>query len=658
MTARRPFGSWPSPLTAETVVAASVRLGRVAADGRAVWWDEGRPDEGGRVAVVRLDAGGEVAEATPPGFSARSRVHEYGGGAWWVHDGVLFAVGADDQRIHRIDPGAPPLPLTPAPPPAPGGRRDRFADGVVVPGGEWLICVRERHDAPAEPPRNEIVAVRASRADGAAVDEPVALVSGPDFVASPRVDPSGRSLAWVQWDHPHMPWDSTELWTGELAFAPPRPAGSSTPRLRGARRVAGGRGEALSQPEWSPGGTLHALSDRSGWSNLYRYPGPGGAEPEPVVTVDADIGLPPWVLGGSRYGFLDDGRIGFACSREGLDRLGATDAGGGWTPIEAPWTHVPFLAVAGGDLLVVGAGPVTEPEVARLDARGRAGRRVLRPPRDLPLGPEWFSRAEPLSFPTSGGETAHALFYRPVNPRVETPGEGAPPLVVTVHGGPTSAARPSLSLAVQFWTTRGFAVVDVDHRGSTGYGRAYRRALDGRWGEADVADCVAVVEHLAAVGRVDPVRVVIRGSSAGGYTVLRAVTSTSVFAAGISYYGIADLEALVADNHKFEARYLDGLIGPWPERADLYRERSPVRHVDRLSTPLLLLQGLDDPVVTPSQAETIVEALRRRGVRYEYLAFEGEEHGFRRSENVRRALEAELAFVRDVTGVAPPAELP
>lgn len=662
MTPRAPFGAWPSPLTPAAVVAASVRLGRVAVVGGSVWWDEGRPDEGGRVVVVRADGPGRRAEVTPEGFSARSRVHEYGGGAWWTGDGALFAVRADDQRIWRIEAGAAPVALTPA---APGGYRDRYADGVVAPGGDWMACVRERHPPAGEPgaPRNEIVVVRTRPPSGAGSvggpsepGEPVVLVSGPDFVAAPRLDPRGRTLAWIQWDHPHMPWDSTELWSGEVAEVD----SSGAVGLVGVRRVAGGRGEALAEPRWSPGGVLHALSDRTGWSNLYRFPTAG--EAEPVVSVDADIGLPPWVLGGSRYGFLADGRIGFACSRDGTDRLGVGGPGRAWEPLGGPWNQVAGLDAAGDELVIVAAGPTTEAAVARVRVDGdgvdAGGVELLRAPRDLGLGPEWFARAEPITYPTSGGETAHALFYDPVNPTVDAPLEGAPPLVVMVHGGPTSAARPSLSLAIQFWTTRGFAVADVDYRGSTGYGRAYREALDGRWGEADVDDCVAAVEHLVARGRVDPERVAIRGSSAGGYTVLRALTTTRTFAVGISYYGIADLEALVADTHKFEARYVDGLVAPWPERADLYRVRSPIHHVDRLSTPLLVLQGLDDPVVTPSQAEVVVAALRRRGVRHRYLAFEGEEHGFRRAGNIRRALEAELSFVRETMGIDPPAELP
>jgi len=355
--------------------------------------------------------------------------------------------------------------------------------------------------------------------------------------------------------------------------------------------------------------------------------------------------------------------------------VGVTRPDGGWTFLATPWSEVPFLIAAGRGPVLVAAGAVTEAEVARLDpadvgaaagapAPGRPVRAgdlsagparidVLRPARELAAGPEWFSRAEPVSFPTTGGATAHALFYAPVNPSVEAPAGGAPPLVVTVHGGPTSAARPSLSLAVQFWSTRGFAVVDVDYRGSTGYGRDYRRALDGEWGRADVDDCVAAVEHLALAGRIDPARVAIRGSSAGGYTVLRAVTSTDAFAVGVSYYGVADLEALVARTHKFEARYVDGLIGPWPGAADEYRRRSPIHHVDRLDTPLIVLQGREDAVVTPDQAEAIVGALRRRGIRHEYLVFDDEGHGFRRGANIRRALDAELAFVREVMGIGP-----
>lgn len=637
------YGAWPSPITTELLTRAAAGISEVRVDPSdgSVWWAESRPDEGGRVAVVRRGPDGQVADRLPGGRSARTRVHEYGGAAWWVHDGTLFWSDWADQRIWRLDPaGGEPRPLTPEPPVAHGYR---YADGVVSPDGAWIVCVRERHvdatGAPIDEAANEIVAIPA---DGG---EPTVLVAGTDFVASPRLAPDGTRLAWLVWDHPRMPWDGTELWVAAITF-------DELPHVVDPRFVAGGTDESLVQPEWDEAGTLHVVSDRTGWWNLYRVDGPGALRP--LGPIEAEVATPLWVFGQSRY-VLDGtaGRAVCAVSRDGTDRLAVVE-GGTTTEVPAPYTSLSSLRLlADGTVVAVAASPDAEPSVVVVDPATGATVAVLRPPRDLGLDAAWFSHPEAVDFPTSGGRAAHALYYPPANPDVAPPAGERPPLLVTIHGGPTSAARPQLSLATQFWTSRGIAVVDVNYGGSTGYGRPFRRQLDGQWGVVDVDDCVAAARFLAERGDVDPDRLLIRGGSAGGFTTLAALAFRDTFAAGASHYGVADLAALAADTHKFESRYLDGLVGPYPAAADLYAERSPIHHLDGFDRPLIVLQGLEDEIVPPNQAEMIVAALAAKGVTVAYVAFEGEQHGFRQSPNIRRALEAELWFYGHVLGFEP-----
>jgi dipeptidyl aminopeptidase/acylaminoacyl peptidase len=660
-----PYGTWPSPVTAEAVVARSVSLGEVRVGNGDLWWAELRPEEAGRVQVVRHRPDGETVDVLPDGFSARTRVHEYGGGAWWLHDRSLFFTNWADQRLYRLEPGAAPVALTPAPA-VPCG--DRYADGTLTGDARWVICVRERHlpsgaervgttsDHDLEP-ANELVAVPAH-----VCGDPVVLVHGPDFVSSPCVSPDGGRLAWLQWDHPNMPWDGTELWVGELTSTG-GPDGPGVITLSGARRVAGGVDESLHQPGWLPDGSLLVTSDRSGRWNLVRVPAdPLAAAAAPVAdpygTVDGDIGSPQWVFGQSRWALLADGRILCAYARDGFDHLGVVPAGGGpVTTVPGPFTELSSLHAFGAGAVCLGGSPTAEPAVAVLDVpadpAAALGVAIVRPPRDLGLDDRWWSRPQPFAYPTSGGALAHALLYRPTNPDVTAPDGEHPPVVVMIHGGPTSAARTQLSLATQYWTTRGFAVVDVNYRGSTGYGRAYRRSLDGEWGVADVEDCAHAVHHLAEVGLVDGARAAIRGGSAGGFTALNALLRTDAFQAGASLYGVTDLTALARDTHKFEARYLDTLIGPLPEYAARYDERSPINHTDRLARPLIVFQGLEDRIVPPAQAEALVEACRAKGVPHAYVAFPDEQHGFRNADNIRRVLEAERYFYGRVFGFEP-----
>jgi dipeptidyl aminopeptidase/acylaminoacyl peptidase len=634
-----PYGAWPTPITSELVLSAAVRLAGVQVDGDAVVWAEGRPGEGGRTQLVRREADGTTTDLLPDGFDARTGVHEYGGGAWKVRDGVVWFSNWADQRLYRLVPGGEPEPLTPE---SVLTRGDRYADVDVSPDGSVLVAVREHHPVHgqgAADVRNEIVRLSADRPS-----EPEVLVTGPDFVASPRLSPDGRRLVWVSWDHPSMPWDDTvlsgrNLVTGDEAI------------------VAGGPGESVSEPRWSADGALHFLSDRTGWWNVYRWL--PGTDIVPEVRINAEIGEPGWALGGSRYVVLDGGEIVFARWQAGYDGLAVRRPDGTLTDVDVPFSAIAMVRASGpGEVVLVAGTPTEEPGVHRVSvADGRT--ETLRPPRDLGLDTGYLSVPEAVSFPSVDGQgaprTAHALFYPPANPEHEGPQGELPPLLVVIHGGPTSSAVPVLSVNVQYWTSRGFGVVDVNYGGSTGFGRAYRDVLKGAWGIVDVADCLAAARWLAEQGRVDGTRLAIRGGSAGGYTTLAALAREDTpFAAGADHYGVADLEALAADTHKFESRYLDGLVGPYPEARDVYVERSPIHHVELFSRPLIVLQGSEDAVVPPNQSEAIVGALRARKVPVAYLVFEGEQHGFRRAENIRRALEAELSFYAQVFGFGLP----
>jgi len=727
------YGAWGSPISTDLLVAGAVGLHEVQADGEDLWWDEGRPEEGGRVQLVRRSPDGSTTDVLPDGFAARTRVHEYGGGAWRVHGGTVFFSNWSDQRLHRLDPGGGPVPLTP--------EGFRYADMDIAPDGTWLVAVREDHRGEGEP-KNEIV-----RIDTTSGEETV-LVTGPDFVACPRIGQwHTTGLAWTQWNHPDMPWDTAEVWVGEL----------DDDGLVEAQRLAGGPGEWASQPTWA-GGRLWLTSDRptdergvplsvstgprSGWrrpsppesvpavagsrprfAEVYRW---DGGDLEPVTFgIGGDVATPPWVFRMSRLvpdpedprqpggpagplvtdpdalSWAANGTL--AVSRNGVDHLVRIDDDE-TIELATPFTAWSSLAPAPGGLVAVAASLVSESTIvvvrapsradvatedgsvtqiggttrpiasglpAAPDVGGAAGPgapastsdpsrptavaiEVIRPPRDLGLDPEQISFPESIDFPSADGRTAHALYYPPTNPDHVGPDGERPPLLVDIHGGPTSAARSQFQLGVQFWTSRGFAVVDVNYGGSTGYGREYRELLNGQWGVVDVEDCVAAATFLAERGDVDPDRLAIRGGSAGGFTTLAALAFHDAFAAGVSKYGVADLAVLAQETHKFESRYMDSLVGPWPGAEALYRERSPLYHADEITVPLLVLQGLEDEVVPPNQSELIVEALKANGVPVAYLAFEGEQHGFRKAETIVRAAEAELSFYGQVFGFDPP----
>jgi dipeptidyl aminopeptidase/acylaminoacyl peptidase len=638
-----PYGTWASPFTPELLSTGTTPVGSVMVSGSDVYWLEGRPTEGGRYVLVRRREGEEPRVLTPEGFNVRTRVHEYGGGAAFVHGSTVFFSNFSDQRLYRQDEGAEPVPVTPEPEvPA----VQRYADGRVTPDGRFVICVRESHPSgelgdSAEHVTNDIVVIPA---DGSA--PPRTLVSGADFYSFPRLDPSGERLVWTSWNHPNMPWDGTELWEAPVETA------SDGPHLGEARRVAGGPKESVFQPEWAPDGTLHFVSERSGWWNLYRRK---GNRIEPVVEDDLEIGVAQWIFGLSTYAFLSSGRIACIWGRDGIQHLGLIDPGSeSLLEIVTPFTWffpTTLRSVEDERLAFVASGPRTPSQVCLLDPE-TGDMEVLRSSFEGDIDPGCISEARIYRFP-SDGATAHAFFYPPTNSGFSAPEGELPPLLVISHGGPTGAAKPGLDLEIQYWTSRGFALVDVNYGGSTGFGRAYRERLRVRWGIVDVADCRNAARHLAEKGFVDGRRMAIRGGSAGGYTTLCALTFHDDFAAGASYFGVADVEALARDTHKFESRYLDGLIGPYPEARDTYVSRSPINFADRLSCPVILFQGLEDAIVPPSQAEEMVRALDAKGLPYAYLPFEGEQHGFRRAENIRRSLEAELSFYGQIFGFTP-----
>jgi len=627
-----PYGEWESPISAAALSAASVRLSGLAIDGEDIYWVEGRPAEQGRNVLVRRTPDGEIVDITPAPFDVRSRVHEYGGGAFAISSGRIWFSHFADGRLYWQSSGTPPEPLTPDGP-------FRYADIVVDAKRNRLVCIRESHVDPTREPVNEVVAIDCTSGTVSV------LATGHDFYSNPRLSPDGQRLAWLTWDHPNMPWDGTELWVATLD-AEGRPL---TPT-----HVAGGSAESVFQPEWGPGGNLYLVTDPGGWWNLYCH---DGERLSCLCRTDHEFGRPQWQFGQTTYGVESDQRILCTFAEAGVWRFGAVhQATGQLEVIPTQFTDIAALAIGGGRVALIAASPWQASVVALLEPdTGKV--EVIRESASIPLHEEYISPPESITFPTGSGEQAHAFWYAPRNPHFRAPDGEHPPLIVIGHGGPTGATTPSFSLATQYWTTRGFAVLDVNYRGSTGYGRAYRELLRGLWGIADVEDCVEGARHLVSQGRADENRLAIRGGSAGGFTALAALTFHDAFKAGASYYGIGDLEALARDTHKFESRYTDSLVGPYPERRDLYQARSPIHFVDRLACPVIFFQGLEDKVVPPSQAQTMVDALRAKGLPVAYLAFEGEQHGFRRAATIIRAREAELYFYGKVFGFTPADEI-
>ena len=657
-----PYGSWSSPITTDRLVENVVGLSYPVVSDSGVYWAERRPSEGGRVCIVRRTAGGKCTDVFGPDYAARTLAHEYGGRPFTVHGDTVYFSNFIDQRLYRVVGDLEPEPIT-ADSPVP--RSFRYAAPVVTRVGHHIYCVRERHADP-DLPKDVVNDLVVLASDGEA--EPRVVAEGHDFFSAPALSPDGRHIAWLAWDHPRMPWDGTELWEAEL--------GSDglpiNPRL-----VAGGAAESVTQPRYSPDGRLHFISDRTDWWNLYVDDERGGA---PLYPAEAEFAFPEWQFGPSTYDFLADGTIAAVWQASGLGHLGVLrpaeqgQAALSCEEVETDYSLFGYI-VSKGDSVVATAGssslpasvieiaiPPRSPSASATPPDARTGAKAvevtaLRTSRSDIVDASYLSQPEPIEFPTENGLTAYALLYRPKNPEFEAPPGELPPLVVTIHGGPTAAADAVLDYGIQYWTSRGFAVVDVNYGGSSGYGRKYRDRLRGAWGIVDLDDCVNCAKYLASEGIVDGDRLLITGGSAGGYTTLCAVTFRNVFAAGASLFGVADAGALARETHKFESRYLDGLIGPWPEARALYEERSPIFHVDQLRTPLILLQGLEDKVVPPEQSQMMADALREKGVPVTYVTFEGEQHGFRKAENIKRATEATLYFFGRVLGFTPAGDI-
>jgi dipeptidyl aminopeptidase/acylaminoacyl peptidase len=619
-----PYGSWRSPISSDVIVRDVVGLREIVVDGRDVYWLESRPGEGGRNVIVLLTPDGCTEDVTPLPFNARTRVHEYGGGGFTVDIGTVYFSNFVDQRIYYQTSGGEPAPLTPQ-----TGRR--YADMVVDRARHRLIAVRENHAR--QKPVNEIVGV-----DLESGEERV-LVSGNDFYAAPRLGPDGQHLVWLAWNHPNMPWDGTELMGCDL---------DADGLPENVEQIAGGNDESIFQPEWSPDGTLHFVSDRTGWWNLYRR---REGRVEPLYEKEAEFGLPQWVFGMSTYAFVSPGRIVCSYTERGSSHLATLDTESGeLEPLETQYSSIAYLrADSTGGVVFRGSSPTEAACIVRLDP-STGLYEVLRRPGDLEIDPGYLSVPEPVEYPTENGRTAHAFFYPPKNRDYAAPESELPPLLVKSHGGPTAASDTALDPGIQYWTSRGIAVLNVNYGGSTGYGREYRRHLEGAWGVVDVDDCANGAIFLAERGLVDGERLMITGGSAGGFTTLCALAFRDTFAAGASHFGVSDVEALAKDTHKFESRYLDSLIGPYPERTDLYLERSPIHSAEQLSCPVIFFQGLEDEVVPPDQAEKMFAVLREKGHPVSYVPFEGEQHGFRRAENIKRALDGELYFYSRVFG--------
>jgi dipeptidyl aminopeptidase/acylaminoacyl peptidase len=632
MTITAPYGSWKSPITADLIVADSISLGGTKVEDDRVYWQESRPSEGGRTVIVRKDAGGEV-DVTPPGFNARNRVHEYGGAAAIIDNGIVYFSNDADQRLYRQDPGADPIPLTPE-----GALR--FADGSLDLPRRRGIWVMEDHSREGKEAQNSLVSV--SLEGG----EPNRLVSGNDFYSNPRLSPDGSKFAWLTWNHPNMPWDGCELWVASVG---------ADGNLAGNQLIAGGAGESIFQPSWSPDGNLYFIADRSGWWNLYRQSASGV---EVVYDTDAEFGLPLWAFGMSTYAFAGPDALICQFARMGEWHAATLDlASGAFRPLNHDYAMLNSISVQDGVITALTVSQHEPEAIVQIDAATGKTLKTVKSSAGTSVDRAYVSTPEMIEFPTEDGLTAHGFFYAPTNADYEAPSGTLPPLIVKSHGGPTGATDGEFDFLIQYWTSRGVAVVDVNYGGSTGFGREYRERLRDNWGVVDVDDCCNAALYLAREGRVDGNRLAIRGTSAGGYTTLSTLAFRDVFHAGVSLFGICDLEAMAVDTHKFESRYLDGLIGPYPERQDLYRERSAIHSTDQLSCPVAFFQGLEDKIVPPNQASMMVEALRSKGLPFAHVEYESEQHGFRRSENILRTLEGEFYFYSRVFGFTPADDL-
>ncbi len=620
------YGEWRSPISSDLIVAGTVGLGQICLDGDRVYWSESRPTEGGRNVIVAWMPDGLTEEINPAPFNARTRVHEYGGGAFHVANGAVYFSNFADQRIYQQHLGKQPVPLT-----AEG--KLRYTNALFDVTHNRLICVREDHLEAGKEAVNTLVSIDLS-------GQQTILVSGHDFFSSPSLNSDCSKLAWLTWDHPNMPWDGTDLWVGDI---------QADGTLANITRVAGGLAESIFQPQWGPDDKLYFVSDRTNWWNLYRWDGTGTAA---ICPKSAEFGLPQWVFDMSTYGFADAQTL-LCTYTEEIGKLATIDLNTlELTELDIPYTSISGLQVKGGIAAFVGGSALKPSAIVRLNlATGQT--QELRRATDLEIDPGYMSEPRVIEFPTENGLTAYGLYYAPNNKDFQAPENERPPLLVKSHGGPTASASSDFNLKIQYWTSRGFAFLDVDYGGSTGYGRAYRQRLNGNWGIVDVQDCVNGAQYLVQQDLVDGDRLVIAGGSAGGYTTLCALTFYDVFKAGASYYGVSDLEVLATDTHKFESRYMDSMIGPYPEQKQVYYDRSPINFVDQLSCPAIFFQGDEDKVVPPNQAEMMVDMLQKKGLPVAYVLYKGEQHGFRKAENIKRTLDGEFYFYAQVFGFKP-----
>ena len=621
-----PYGSWRSPITTDLIVSETIRLGEIVLDGDNIYWLEMRPAEQGRYVLVRSQPGSESEDVLPADTNVRTRVHEYGGAAYAVHEGTIVYCNFADQKMYLQRPGGSPVALTPD--------GQRYADMVFDTTRERVICVREDHTDPDAEAVNTLVAVDLASGGAGTV-----LASGYDFYSSPAISPDGTRLAWLSWNHPDMPWTNTELWVADIA---------ADGSVVGAQHVAGGTDESIFQPSWSPNGVLTFVSDVSNWWNLYRW---HGESISAVLPMEAEFGRPQWNFGNPTYGYVSEDEIVCSYTQNGVWQLGIVGiASGELATYDLPYTSFNYVEVTPLTVVFLAGSPTEAGSIVAMDLASM-DLETLRWSSTVEVDAGYLSMPEAIEFPSRHGESAYAIYYAPRNRDFEAPADEAPPLLVMSHGGPTGATSGSFNLSIQFWTSRGIAVVDVNYGGSTGYGREYRMRLNDTWGIVDIDDCVDAALSLVARGLADGNRLLIRGGSAGGYTTLAALTFEDVFRAGASYFGVSDLGGLATETHKFESRYLDNLIGPYPERRDLYEERSPLFHTEELSCPVIFFQGLEDKIVLPNQAELMVNALRAKGVPVAYLPFEGEQHGFRTGQEHQEIVGRRTLLLRQDPGL-------
>ena len=627
------YGSWKSPIASDLIVSESIGLGGVVYDRQDIYWLEARPSEGGRSVLVRRTPQGTLEEVTPQPYNVRTRVHEYGGGAFLVAEGTVYFSNFSDQRLYQKSPQRDPHPLT-----AEANRC--YAEPLLDQQRDRLICICEDHDTVDAEPHNYIASIDLN------TGEVHSLVSGCDFYVSPRLSPDGQKLAWVQWNHPNMPWDTTELCLGTV---------NADGSVSDVEVIAGGEEEAVCHPLWSPDGQLYFVSDRNNWWNLYRFTAEGTSEA--LCEMEAEFGSPHWVFGLSLYDFISPEQILCTYTQNGQWYLATLETTTQTLQtLDIAYTDMGSIHTQGNEAVFIGGSATAPTAVVSLNLSS-GETRVLKQGTSLEIDTGYLSVPEPIAFPTTGDKTAYAWFYPPQNKDYTAPEGELPPLIVKSHGGPTAATSPRFNLKIQYWTSRGFGFVDVNYGGSTGYGREYRQRLQKNWGIVDVDDCVNAARYLAEMGRVDGNRLAITGGSAGGYTTLAALTFRDTFQAGASHYGVSDLEALAQETHKFESRYLDRLVGDYPEEKAVYHARSPIYHTETLSCPVIFFQGLEDKVVPPNQAEKMVDAIREKGLPTAYVPFAGEQHGFRRAENIKRALDGEFYFYSRVFGFTPADEI-